>query len=62
MTGVVRPTPQGASRDRGVALAYAEGALVAAPEWHYVRDVLMAQIRALEEAPAPAASPAAEVR
>lgn len=53
---------QGASRDRGVALAYAEGALVAAPEWHYVRDVLMAQIRALEEAPAPAASPAAEVR
>ena len=39
-----------AMKDRQVALAYAEGALVAAPEWHYVRDVLMPQIQALEEA------------
>lgn len=36
-----------ASRD--LALAYAEGALVAAPDWHYVRDVLLVQIRALGE-------------
>jgi len=39
--------------DRNLALAYASGALVAVPEWHYVRDVLMPQIEAL-----PAASPA----
>jgi hypothetical protein len=31
-----------ASRD--LALAYAEGALVAAPDWHYVRDILWPQI------------------
>jgi hypothetical protein len=39
-----------ALKDRRVAQAYAEGALVAAPEWRYVRDVLMPQILALEEA------------
>ena len=39
--------------ERAVALAYARGALTAAPEWHYVRDVLMPQIEAL-----PAAAPA----
>jgi len=33
--------------DRELALAYASGALVAVPEWHYVRDVLMPQIEAL---------------
>ena len=27
--------------DRGVALAYARGAVTAVPEWHYVRDVLL---------------------
>jgi hypothetical protein len=37
--------------NQDLALAYAEGALVAAPEWHYLRDVLMAQIRALSETP-----------
>ena len=31
-----------ASRD--LALAYAEGALVAAPDWHYVRDILLPKI------------------
>lgn len=35
--------------DRAVALAYAEGALLAAPEWHYLRDVLWPQITALPE-------------
>ncbi len=39
--------------DRRAALAYAQGALVAVPEWHYVRDVLMPQIEALA-VPAPA--------
>jgi len=35
------------SPDRAVALAYAEGALTAVPEWHYVRDVLLPQIEAM---------------
>lgn len=35
--------------NRDLAIAYAEGALVAAPEWHYVRDVLLVEIRALGE-------------
>jgi hypothetical protein len=35
--------------NRPLALAYAEGALVAAPEWHYVRDVLWPQILALPD-------------
>jgi hypothetical protein len=30
-----------------LALAYAEGALTAVPEWHYVRDILLPQIEAL---------------
>ena len=38
-----------ALQNRALALAYAEGALVAAPDWHYVRDILMPQIRALGE-------------
>jgi hypothetical protein len=40
--------------NRDLALAYAEGALVAAPEWHYVRDILWPQIQALAPSPAPA--------
>ena len=36
-----------ASRD--LALAYAEGALVAAPDWHYVRDILWPQILELPQ-------------
>lgn len=39
--------------DRALALAYSSGALVAVPEWHYVRDVLLPQIQAL-----PVAAPA----
>ena len=42
--------------DRSAALAYAEGAVTAVPEWHYVRDVLLPQIEAL---PVAAAAPAA---
>ena len=37
--------------DRVAALACAEGAVTAVPEWHDVRDVLLPQIEAL---PAPA--------
>ena len=33
--------------DRTAALAYAEGAVTAVPEWHYVRDILLPQIQAL---------------
>lgn len=40
---------QGNAQNRALAMAYAEGALVAVPDWHYVRDVLLAQIRALPE-------------
>src|SRR5262249_9890186 len=47
------------SPDRAAALAYAEGALVAVPEWHYVRDVLLPQVEAMPATPAAAASPAA---
>ena len=36
------PTP-----DRAAALAYAEGAVTAVPDWHYVRDILLPQIEAL---------------
>jgi hypothetical protein len=39
-----------ATPDRAAALAYAEGALTAVPEWHYVRDILLPQIEALPEA------------
>jgi len=38
--------------DRSAALAYAEGAVTAVPEWHYVRDVLLPQIEALPAAAA----------
>jgi len=40
--------------DRAAALAYAEGALVAVPEWHYVRDVMMPQIEGMAPASCPA--------
>ncbi len=36
-----------ATPDRTAALAYAEGAVTAVPEWHYVRDILLPQIQAL---------------
>ena len=42
--------------DRTAALAYADGALTAVPEWHYVRDVLVPQIEAM---PAVASGPSA---
>jgi hypothetical protein len=45
--------------DRAAALAYAEGALVAVPEWHYVRDVMLPQIEAMPAAPPAAAKEAA---
>ena len=37
----------GKEPDRAAALAYAEGAVTAVPEWHYVRDILIPQIEAL---------------
>ena len=43
--------------NRDLAIAYAEGALVAAPEWHYVRDVLWPKIQAL---PPAAAAPSSD--
>ncbi len=41
-----------AAKDRTAALAYAQGALVAVPEWHYVRDILLPQIDSMSQ-PAP---------
>lgn len=41
--------------NRAAAIAYAEGAVTAVPEWHYVRDTLLPQIEAMSEAPSPAA-------
>ncbi len=46
---------RGASPDRTAALAYAEGAITAKPEWHYAKDVLLPQIEALPVAAAAAA-------
>lgn len=37
----------GATPNREAAKAYALGALAGAPEWHYVRDILLPQIEAL---------------
>lgn len=45
--------------DRAAALAYAEGALTAVPEWHYVRDVLLPKIEAMPVNVAEAAAPKA---
>ena len=36
-------------KDKTAALAYAQGALVAVPEWHFVRDVLLPQIEAMPD-------------
>jgi hypothetical protein len=41
--------------NRAAAIAYAEGAVTAVPEWHYVRDILLPQIEAMPDAPPPAA-------
>jgi hypothetical protein len=38
------------ARNRDLAEAYAEGALTAVPDWHYVADVLLPQIQALAPA------------
>ncbi|MCC6131393.1 MAG: hypothetical protein IT186_15855 [Acidobacteria bacterium] len=35
--------------DKAVARAYAEGALAMAPDWHYVRDILLAAIERLPD-------------
>jgi hypothetical protein len=40
-----------ATPNKDAALAYAQGALTAAPEWHYVRDILLPQIQKLPDAP-----------
>jgi hypothetical protein len=45
--------------NRSLALAYAEGALVAAPEWHYVRDILWPQILELPPPSVPPSPPPA---
>jgi hypothetical protein len=34
-------------KDKDLALAYAQGAVTAVPEWHYVRDILISQIQQL---------------
>ncbi len=38
---------KGALAERETAQAYADGALALAPDWHYVRDILVPQIQAL---------------
>ena len=42
---------RGSAESKAVARAYAEGALAVAPDWHYVRDILLVQIDALPELP-----------
>jgi hypothetical protein len=42
--------------EKAVALAYAEGALTKAPEWHFVKDVQLPMIEALPATPAVAAA------
>jgi len=41
----------GPQKDRGLALAYADGALALAPEWHYLGQILVPQIEALPAPP-----------
>ena len=41
---------RGPRLDRAAAIAYAQGALVAVPRWHYVGDVLLPQIEAMPAA------------
>jgi hypothetical protein len=38
------------SKNKDMAMAYAQGAVTAVPEWHYVRDILIPQIRELPAA------------
>jgi hypothetical protein len=45
---------RGPKPDRAAAIAYARGALVSVPQWHYVGDVLLPQIEAM---PAASAAP-----
>lgn len=45
--------------DRATALAYAQGAVTAVPEWHFVRDILIPRIEALPAGPVPEAPPPA---
>ncbi len=40
-----------ALQNREIAQAYADGALAAVPDWHYVRDLLVPQIEALPAGP-----------
>jgi hypothetical protein len=40
-----------AENNKTAARAYAQGALTAVPEWHYVKDILLPQIEAMPEAP-----------
>lgn len=40
-----------AKPDKAVARAYAEGALAMAPDWHYVRDILLPAIEKLPDPP-----------
>lgn len=42
---------QGTAPNKSLALAYAQGALTAAPDWHYVRDILIPQFQKLPDAP-----------
>jgi hypothetical protein len=39
------------SPDLAAAEAYAEKALALVPDWHYLRDILMKQIREARKAP-----------
>jgi hypothetical protein len=52
-------TSHGDPPNKGLALAYAQGAATSAPEWHYVRDILLPQIQALPEAASDGTRPAA---
>ncbi|HEY6929337.1 MAG TPA: hypothetical protein VJA66_06645 [Thermoanaerobaculia bacterium] len=38
-----------AAPNKSQALAYAQGAITAAPDWHYVKDILLPQIQKLPE-------------
>lgn len=40
---------RGTGESKAVARAYAEGALAVAPDWHYVRDILLVQIDGVPE-------------
>ncbi len=52
-------TSHGSSPNKGLALAYAQGATTAVPQWHYVRDILLLEIQALPETPSGGSQPAA---